>query len=77
MFLVANAKLKTNPLGEGSSTDRDPEDEAAPSFQDMRTMPSEHRALLQEQFWGGVERTNFVIFINLYKFYILKKCSTP
>jgi hypothetical protein len=63
MFLVLTHKKDKNPLGEGSSKDG-----GAPSFTDMSEMPNEQRALLQEQFWGGVNKTNFVSFLDLKKY---------
>ena len=67
MFLVFNANKTTNPLGEGTSASATARDDPVPEFQDMQTMPAEHVALLQEQFWGGVSKTNFVsIYLYIY-----------
>jgi hypothetical protein len=60
MYLVFKGLKTTDPLGEGTSTSATERGIPVPSFQDMQSMPMEHQALLQEQFWGGVTNTNFV-----------------
>jgi hypothetical protein len=70
MFIVlSNKQSNKNPNGEGTSKDK-LVDAPAPSFTDMREMPNEHASLLQEQFWGGVNKTNFVIFKIIVKLHL-------
>jgi hypothetical protein len=56
MFLLAHKYATTESLGEPRK------DGASPSFRPMDKLPDEEIALLHEQYWGGVQQTNSVIF---------------
>jgi len=71
MFIVhSGTKLNTNPNGEGTSKDSTDVSKPSPAFTDMNTMPSETASLLQERFWGGVNKTNFVNYLFFLKIYL-------
>jgi hypothetical protein len=76
MFIVhSGTKLKPNPNGEGTSKDNTDAQKPSPSFRDMGTMPSETASLLQERFWGVVNKTNFVNYLFFLKINQTNFCS--
>jgi hypothetical protein len=60
MFIINSGKKPTDPSGaEGSSKD-DTLPTQVPNPTNINEFPSERAALLQERFWGGVDKTNYV-----------------